>query len=201
MGSRKNGVITVSELVALAAPTHGVDRAFSCGNENEPDRSTRQLCGGMTAALPSQALPCGSCFPPAHPLHDQRGGRRGLSERSERARLQAQLQRVSHPFTGSGSTQKQTGCSGRCPLRQSLRRGKRGILLSRAGSPVSRLPGPAAGQESRTRCLQHGGHGCPDETHSNFPHHWPTICVTLRTIVNHQAPANETEACQELTQP
>ena len=43
--------------------------------------------------------------------------------------------------------------------------------------------------------------GVPTETHSNFPHHWPTICVTLKTIVNHQAPASQTDACQGLTQP
>jgi hypothetical protein len=43
--------------------------------------------------------------------------------------------------------------------------------------------------------------GVPTETHGNFPHHWPTICVTLRTIVNHQAPASQAEACQGLNQP
>ena len=41
--------------------------------------------------------------------------------------------------------------------------------------------------------------GVPTETRGNFPHHWPTICVTLMTIINRQAPANQTEACQGLT--
>jgi hypothetical protein len=41
--------------------------------------------------------------------------------------------------------------------------------------------------------------GTPIYVHGNFPHHWSTLCVTLMTIVNHQAPANHTEACQGLT--
>lgn len=60
--------ITVSEFVALAAPNHGAGGTFSCGNENEPDRSTRQLCGGRTAGILSQAQPCGSCSPEPIPF-------------------------------------------------------------------------------------------------------------------------------------
>jgi hypothetical protein len=41
----------------------------------------------------------------------------------------------------------------------------------------------------------------PWEVHSNFPHHWPTICVALRTVVDHQAPASVDEVCEGLVQP
>jgi hypothetical protein len=39
------------------------------------------------------------------------------------------------------------------------------------------------------------------ETHGNFPHHWPTICMTLRTLADHQVPADQLQACAGLTQP
>ena len=39
------------------------------------------------------------------------------------------------------------------------------------------------------------------DTHPNFPHHWPTICMTLRTLVDHQVPADQIQACAGLTQP
>ena len=39
------------------------------------------------------------------------------------------------------------------------------------------------------------------DTHGNFPHHWPTICMALRTIVDHQVPADQVAACIGLTQP
>jgi len=40
----------------------------------------------------------------------------------------------------------------------------------------------------------------PSLVHANFPHHWPTICMALRTVVDHQAPALA-QACTGLTQP
>jgi hypothetical protein len=43
--------------------------------------------------------------------------------------------------------------------------------------------------------------GGPLTIHANFPHHWETICTTLRTIVDHQAPADPATACAGLTQP
>ena len=61
MGSRK--VCSSRCSVALSAPTHGVGGSISCGHDIVVDRSTRQLCGGMTATLLSQALPCGSLAP------------------------------------------------------------------------------------------------------------------------------------------
>jgi hypothetical protein len=39
------------------------------------------------------------------------------------------------------------------------------------------------------------------DTHGNFPHHWPTICMTLRTVTDHQVPADQVAACAGLTPP
>jgi hypothetical protein len=39
------------------------------------------------------------------------------------------------------------------------------------------------------------------QIHSDFPHHWPTICMTLRTLVDHQVPVDQVQACVGLTQP
>jgi len=39
------------------------------------------------------------------------------------------------------------------------------------------------------------------DTHGNFPHHWPTICMALRTVTDHQVPADQTTACSGLTHP
>jgi len=42
--------------------------------------------------------------------------------------------------------------------------------------------------------------GVPSLVHANFPHFWPTICMALRTVVDHQAPDLAT-ACTGLTPP
>jgi hypothetical protein len=61
----------------------------------------------------------------------------------------------------------------------------------------SRLPGLGRNHAANVGNMEITG--TPINFHGNFPHHWPTICVTLKTLVNHQAPANQTEACQGLT--
>jgi hypothetical protein len=43
--------------------------------------------------------------------------------------------------------------------------------------------------------------GVPSNTHSNFPHHWPTICVTLHAIANHAPAADQNSACNALSPP
>ena len=37
--------------------------------------------------------------------------------------------------------------------------------------------------------------------HENTPHFWDTICMTLRTIVDHQVPVDQVQACVGLTPP
>jgi hypothetical protein len=42
--------------------------------------------------------------------------------------------------------------------------------------------------------------GGPALVHENFPHHWEAICMALRTVADHQAPA-VAQACTGLTHP
>ena len=200
MGSRKNGAITISEFVALAAPNHGAGGMFSCGNENEPDRSTRQLCGGMTATLRSQALPCGSCAPPLTPFTTNAAGDEAFLNdlNGHDYRLNCNESTISSPALEAPRS------------RPDLPDGVLYINLYAAGNedPV------VGGQTQSLDCLgrrlarNHAPNdgnmeitGTPSNAHSNFPHHWPTLCVVLKTIVNHTAPANQSEACQGLSQP
>ena len=200
MGSRKNGAVTVSEFVALAAPTHGVGGSFSCGNDNEPDRSTRELCGGMTATLPSQALPCGSCIPQLAPfttnaagdeafLNDLNGHDYRLNCNESAIPSPALEAPRSRPGVSDGVLYVNLYAAGNADLVV----GGQTQSLDCLGRRLARNHAPDAFNMEVT--------GVPTETHSNFPHHWPTICVTIKTVVNHQAPANQTDACQGLTQP
>lgn len=200
MGSRKNGAVTVSEFVALAAPNHGAGGAFSCGNENEPDRSTRELCGGMTATLPSQALPCGSCVPPLPSfttnlagdeafLNDLNGHDYRLNCNESTIPSPALEAPKSRPDLPDGVLYVNLYAAGNGdPVV-----GGQTQSLDCLGRRLARNHAPNAGNMEIT--------GTPSNVHSNFPHHWPTICVTLKTIVDHQAPSNQTDACQGLNQP
>jgi Tol biopolymer transport system component len=200
MGSRISGAITVSEFVALAAPTHGAGGSFSCGNENEPDRSTRQLCGGMTATFSSQALPCGSCIPQLAPfttnaagdeafLNDLNGHDYRLNCNESAIPSPALEAPRSRPGVPDGVLYVNLYAAGNADLVV----GGQTQSLDCLGRRLARNHAPDAFNMEVT--------GVPTETHSNFPHHWPTICVTFRTIVDHQAPASQTDACQGLNQP
>jgi hypothetical protein len=199
MGTRRNGAITVSEFVALAAPNHGVGGTVTCGDPSEPDRARRQLCGGLTATLSSQLTPCGACddaMPPPFTTNMpgdetfflELNGQGSFAENCAPSDNpdEAPRSRPSEPegvlyvnlyaednadlFVG-GDTQS-WDCVGR--------------RLARNLSPDTvNLEIPEV----------------PWEVHSNFPHHWPTICVALRTVVDHQAPASVDEVCEGLVQP
>jgi hypothetical protein len=41
----------------------------------------------------------------------------------------------------------------------------------------------------------------PQTVHGNFPHHRPTICSVLKTIVNRQVPAETEDPCAGLSLP
>lgn len=199
MGTRRNGAITVSEFVALAAPNHGVGGTITCGNPSEPDRARRQLCGGLTATLNSQLTPCGACgdsmpvpfttnMPGDETFLLDLNGQGGFAENCAPGDNpdEAPRSRPSEPegvfyvnlyaqdnadlFVG-GDTQS-WDCAGR--------RLARNLAPDAVNMEIPEVPW---------------------EVHSNFPHHWPTICVALRTVVDHQAPASVDEACEGLVQP
>ena len=200
MGSRKSGAAAVSEFVALAAPNHGAGGTFSCGNENEPDRSTRQLCGGMTASILSQAQPCGSCFPAPSPFTtNMAGDETFLNDLNDHDyRLNCDESAIPYPDLEAPKS------------RPELPDGILYVNLYAAGNADLVVGGQTQSLDCLGRRLarNHAPNavnmeitGVPTNVHSNFPHHWPTICVTFKTIVNRQAPANQTDACQGLNQP
>ena len=200
MGSRKSGAITVSEFVALASPTHGAGGTFSCGNENEPDRSTRELCCGRTATLPSQALPCGNCAPvPSSFYTNVAGDEAFLNDlNGHDYRLNCDESTIpypdleapkSRPDLPDGILYVNLYAAGNADLVV----GGQTQSLDCLGRRLARNHAPNAGNMEIT--------GTPINVHSNFPHHWPTICVTLKTIANRTAPANQADACQGLNQP
>jgi hypothetical protein len=205
MGTRRGGAITVSVFAALAAPNHGVGGTFSCGDAAQPDRSGRELCGGRTATLISQSLPCGACpgnLAPAlfstnlpgdetfltdlngHPFSADCNGSIAQPE------LEAPLSRPSTPdgvlylnlyaannedLIGGGDTQS----------------------LDCFGRRLARLHAP----DAVNRQISGVPAALPHTVHGNFSHHRPTICTVLKTVVNQQVPAEEEDACAGLSVP
>ena len=205
MGGGPNAAITVSEFVTLAAPNHGITlrldenlNLIACGVLNQPDRILRQLCGGRTATLFSNVLPCG-CISPmlfttnvagdATFLEDLNGHSLGDSCRAQPdADSEAPRSRPTESdgilyvnLYASGNADTLVGghtgsdCLGR--------RLARNLASDATNEQIGGVPGATGG-----------------EVHENFPHHWETISMALRTVVDHQAPALA-QACTGLTHP
>lgn len=182
-------VVTVSELVTLAAPNHGLGGLLTCGDEDEPDRAIRQLCAGLDASLITQALPCGGCGPLAgpspfntndsgddsfltdlngHPLTDSCAGDDTFLSETPRSRphetggvLYANLYAANNEDLLVGGDEQSLDCAGR--------------RLARLLSP------DAVNREIDVD----GGFS----THSLFPHNWEVICTALRTVLDGTVPA------------
>ncbi len=200
MGSRKNGRITVTEFVSLATPNHGVGGVLTCGDKDQPDRSSRELCGGRTATVVSQIQSCGSCLPSPAPFNTNLSGDDAFIEDLN-----------GHGFAGNCNPSSITNPQLEAPRsRPSTPAGVLYVNLYAAsnGDLI------AGGHEQSADCL--GRHlarnhapdvinteisGVPVPVHANFPHYWPVICHVLRTVSQHQAPADPASACQGLTTP
>ncbi|HID82127.1 MAG TPA: hypothetical protein EYH06_08510 [Chromatiales bacterium] len=200
MGSRRNGAITVSEFVALATPNHAVGDSLTCGNASQPDRSSRELCGGRTANLGSQFAPCGACspLPPSFStntsdddsfIEDLNG--HSFGENCNEATIANPEQEAprSRPTIHDGVLYVNLYAANN----EDLIVGGHTQSLDCYGRRLARNHAPDAINFEIT--------GVPSLVHANFPHHWPTICYTLKSIAEHQAPANQTAACQGLTPP
>ena len=196
MGSRRSGALTVSEFVALAAPNHGVGDAFSCHTflgPSEPDRTLRQLCAGRTAVVTTET--CGQC-PPGAPVaftNNVAGDETFIADLN------------GHPLADSCSA---AGNAGEAPFSRPTRAD--GVLYVSLFAPDDELVGAGtqAGDCFGRRLARNLAPdadnreiaGVPSLVHANFPHFWPTICMALRTVVDHQAPDLAT-ACTGLTPP
>lgn len=209
MGTRRNGETTVSEFVALAAPNHGVGGALSCGDINQPDRSARELCAGRTASIASQLALCGSCsvVEPGAFNTNLAGDDTFLTDLNGHGNFQT---------NGDGFTEN---CpNGIVPNPESEAPHSRptqsdGVLyvnLYAANNEDLLVGGDTQASDCLGRRLSRSHApdvsnmeitGVPSNTHSNFPHHWPTICVTLHAIANHTPAADQTSACNALSPP
>lgn len=217
MGNRRNGQTTVSEFIALAAPNHGVGGTFSCGNADQLDRSARELCAGRTATVASQAASCGNCTTvifDAEPepfntnvtgddtfLTDLNGhgdfqaGGDGFTENCPNGTVANPESEAPHsrPTQADGV------------LYVNLYAANNGDALVGGGTQaadclgrrLSRSHAPDVSNMEITGVPS----GLPFGRHGNFPHHWPTICVTLHAIINHAPPADQTSACNALSAP
>jgi hypothetical protein len=206
MGSRRNGAITVSEFVALASPNHGIASAFlvGCDDANQADRIGRQLCAGRTATVASAIAACG-CGPLSTPpdfTTNQPGdltfmevlNGHPLADSCRATPAVASEAPSSRPTTPAGVLYASVYADGNADLIV----GGHTQTADCLGRKLARNLAPDAVNREIT--------GVPGgllnvDTHTNFPHHWPTICMALRTVTDHAVPADQTAACTGLTQP
>jgi hypothetical protein len=211
MGTRRNGAVTVSDFVALAAPNHGAGGTFTCGTEDQPDRSSRELCAGRTATLGSQLADCGSC---------------GFVEPDEFSTNVTGDNTFLTALNGHGNFQTtpdgdgfEENCGNGVPAdpaaeaphsRPTQADGVLYFNLYAAGNADLIVGGDTSSADclGRRMARNHAPDvanveitGVPIEVHSNFPHYWPAICTTLYAISNHAAPANQTAACSAFSAP
>jgi hypothetical protein len=205
MGTRRNGAITVSVFAALAAPNHGAGGTFSCGDASQPDRSARELCGGRTATLISQGLPCGTCLGNLAPalfstnlpgdetfLTDLNGHPFSADCSGSIAHPELEAPR-SRPTTPGGVLYLNLYAANN----EDLIVGGDTQSLDCFGRRLARLHAPDAVNRQITGVPS----TLPQTVHGNFPHYRPTICSVLKGIVNQQVPAESEDACAGLSVP
>jgi hypothetical protein len=195
----------VSEFVALASPNHGIASAFlvGCDDVNQPDRIARQLCAGRTATVASALASCGCGFvtPPAFSTN-QAGddtflaalNGHPLAETCQATPAAPSEAPGSRPTTAGGVLYASFYAEGNADVLVGGHTQERDCL----GRRLARNLAPDA--VNREIAGVPGGNLNLD-THANFPHHWPTICMALRTVADHQVPADQGQACAGLTQP
>ena len=205
MGSRLNGAITVSEFVTLASPNHGITlyedpttnppTAMACGVPDQQDRIARQLCGGKQASWWTAVAPCGCVFPPAVFTSNAPGDETFLETLN------------GHPLSDSCRTQPYADSE----APRSRPTEPDGVLYVNlyASNNQDFLVGGNSWSDCLGRKLARNlAHDAINEeipagfvlVHAHFPHQWEVICMALRTVVDHQAPALA-QACTGLTQP
>lgn len=207
MGTRRSGAITVSVFAALAAPNHGAGGTFSCGNDAQPDRSARELCGGRTASVASQTSSCGAClktiFPPVPGDPDpfstnQTGDDAFLTDLNGHPFSADCNGAITHPELEAPRSRPSTPGG---VLYLNLYAANNDDLIVGGdtqsmdcyGRRLARLHAPDAANRQIS--------GVPQTVHVNFPHHRPTICTVLRTISDQQVPDENVDACVGLAVP
>ncbi len=205
MGTRRNGAITVSVFAALATPNHGMGGTFSCGDASQPDRSTRELCGGRTATPVSQSLPCGACPGDIAPalfstnlpgdetfLTDLNGHPFSANCSGSIAQPELEAPR-SRPSTPDGVLYLNLYAANN----EDLIVGGDTQSLDCFGRRLARLHAP----DVINRQISGVPAALPHKVHGNFPHYRPTICTVLKTVVNQRVPPEEEDPCAGLSVP
>jgi pimeloyl-ACP methyl ester carboxylesterase len=203
MGSRRNSAITVSEFVAMASPNHGLASAFviGCDDVNQPDRIGRQLCGGRIATVLSAVAPCG-CGPVTPDVFTTNTGDDLTFLESLNGHPLADSCQATPAAPGEAPRSRPTTAGGVLYASFYVAGNGDGIVGGHTqqndcvGRRLARNLGPDAVNREIT-----GVPGGLLTAHGNFPHHWPTICMALRTVTDHQAPVDQMAACTGLTSP
>jgi hypothetical protein len=199
MGTRRNGAITVSEFVALAAPNHGIGGTATCGDPSEPDRARRQLCGGIAATISGQIRPCGVCGDsmPVSFTTNMPGDETFLLELNGQENFAENCAPGDNPDEAPRSRPSEP----EGVLYVNLYAEDNTDLLVGGDTQSWDCVGRRLARNLSSDAVNMEIPGVPGEVHSNFPHHWSTICVALRTVVDHRVPASPDEACEGLVQP
>jgi hypothetical protein len=205
MGSRRNGAITVSEFVALASPNHGIASAFlvGCDDVNQPDRVGRQLCGGRTATVLSAVASCGCGLATPAAFSTNQGDDATFLTTLNGHPLADSCQAT--PAAPSEAPSSRPTTAGGALYASFYAAGNADVLVgghTQAGDCLGRKLARNLAPDAINREITGVPGGVLNvDTHGNFPHHWPTICMALRSVVDHQVPADQTAACSGLTHP
>jgi len=207
MGDRSNGAITVNEFVTLAAANHGVGSPIACTVNNANDRALRQLCAGRRATLSSSTGSCGSCgqqppnlFGSNLPgddtfIADLNGHPLGTSTSCSSSFQAASMAPSSRPTTDpTGVLYVNVYATQEDPLLQ------RDILAGGAPQHGDCL-GRRVAHNFAPDAVNFSVSNIPVDVHQNLPHEPEVVCTALRSVVDHQAPASTSQACQGLTLP
>jgi hypothetical protein len=205
MGSRRNSAITVSEFVALASPNHGIaSTLLACDDVNQADRVSRQLCGGRTATLASvlASCGCGILSTPDEFATNQTGDLAFLDTLNGHPLADSCQATPAAPTEAPSSRPTTAGGV----LYASFFAASNADVLVGGNTQTGDCLGRKLARNLAPDAINREITGVPGgvlnvDTHGNFPHHWPTICMALRTVTDHQVPADQTTACSGLTHP
>jgi len=171
---------------------------------NQPDRVARQLCGGRTATVLSVAAACGCgvLSTPAEFTTNQPGDLAFLETLN--GHPLADSCRATPAASGEAPSSRPTTAGG--VLYASFYAFDNADILVGGHTQTADCLGRKLARNLAPDAVNREITGVPGgilnvDTHANFPHHWPTICMALRTVADHQAPADQVAACAGLTHP
>ncbi|MBK8921382.1 MAG: hypothetical protein IPM81_07695 [Saprospirales bacterium] len=196
MGSRAAYPITVSELILLATPNHGVGGVFSCGNDTQPDLALRQLCAGHTATVGSQNMGCNACgiFAPLL-FRSNTGGEDSLLVQLNGHSFEQDCTpgfqlAAEAPFSKPGNPQGILYVNLYLPGNGDLVVGGATPSLDCMGRRQARMHAP----DVHNRELN----SLPGPSHEHFVHDPIVICTVLKVLHSHAMPPESNQVCSNI---